>query len=228
MDRFKSKVVLKEVLDLSLFCFFLFFLFFFFFFLFCFSETVFQLPSGEIVCSNGWPLHVTVELTVKGEGGFELLDSLGGAPRKAKSLHVLPAFSDDVLLAAVARQANAPKCWSVEYRGAFGASLAVHDDQTRYRWPFDGGGVCEQSFGGDPSKEGFHSCSFALYAGTSITAARRGTVMTAEEGSLQICHGDGSVATYSCLAATGVHEGQTVKEGDVIGTSTETLKFVGS
>ena len=105
-----------------------------------------------------------MELSVKGEGGFELLDSFGGNPRKPKSLHVLPAFSTEILLAVVIRKSPV-KTWQLEYRGAFGASLAVHDDQTRYRWPFDGTGVCESTFGQDQSKEGYYSSTFGLFAG---------------------------------------------------------------
>lgn len=163
---------------------------------------------------------------MKGDTGFDLLDCFNGTERKRKSLHVLPAFSAGILLAVIVKKGPA-KTWQIEYRGAFGASLSVHDDLVRYRWPFDGAGVCEQTFGQDPSKEGHFCTGFGLYAGTSVLAARRGTVMFCEGDTVQVCHGDGSVAIYSNLAASGVHDDQVVKEGDVIGTSTERLMFVG-
>jgi hypothetical protein len=195
MDRFKSNVHLQE------------------------------LPSGEIVCSNNWPLSVTVELTVKGESGFELLEALGGGPRKPRSLHVLPAFSADVVLAAVARQAPGPPRWQTEYRGAFGAAGVAHDDAVRYKWPYEGEGLCEQSFGSDQSKERFHSAVFGLYEDSQVVAARRGIVLLAESDAVQVCHGDGSVASYGGLRSVAVREGQAVKEREALGLSSAALSF---
>ena len=178
-----------------------------------------ELPSGEVLCSNSLPLSATVQLSVDGSN-FSLLDGPGGGPRKARSLHVVPAFSQDVLLAFVVRGPGAVV--SVDYRAALGQAGAAHDETVRYRWPFEGMGRVEEA--GDETVFGLGDGEGGGGWG-GVLAARRGIVMGLErEGRVEVCHGDGSVASYGQLENVAVTEGQAVREGQMLG-QTEQLRF---
>lgn len=201
-----------------------------------------QGPYRVLVASNEWALPVTVQLTLDGANIVVLTaPAPGAAPLKLKTLHVLPAYSSDVTLAAVCA-ADPALGWSMTfaYRGAMGSEASQHDAAVLYRYPFDGPPrMCGQSFGGKFSHsdiDTFHSIDFLMPIGTPVVAARRGTVLATRDSMkgggtepmfkdranyVWVAHSDGSVAAYVHLRHQGVAVavGDVVQEGQLLGHS---------
>jgi hypothetical protein len=199
-----------------------------------------------LVGQNWWPIPVTVELSVDGEN---VTVRSGTTPDarvvKLKTLHVLPANSAPIVLAACG-PLNPSLGWHMTYmhRGEFGAGNIVHDSNVLYKFPFEEHipRECGQSFGGTFSHteaSSFHAVDFLMPIGTPVLAARAGVVLaTKADGTLGgcdeslrnhanvvfICHSDGSVAVYAHLAPQGVTVafGTPIQEGQLIGYSGNT------
>ncbi|MGF1670041.1 MAG: M23 family metallopeptidase [Balneolaceae bacterium] len=155
-----------------------------------------------------------------------------------KSYHIIPARTENMLF----RSINWNRRFHYRYQFMMGNPVnANHNSGYVYRLPFGNGMEFKviQGYKGEFTHKDIFAIDFAMPEGTSVHAAREGTVIRiktdsdrggddpklAQEGNfITILHSDGSLASYVHLRKGGavVSEGDNVIAGQLIGYSGNT------
>ena len=191
-----------------------------------------QLPGDtwEVFLVNTHPFEVSAAFEVE-------LDGLT-AERQQPTV-VLPA-KGRVEVARLRRSSPGAVKWNSRIQYTFGRLDATHDDVV-YLLPFGEGDErrLDQGYFGRFSHDGRHALDFSMPEGSTIRAARAGTVCDVVEkfseggteerfrkagNVVRVLHADGTIATYAHLQKDGaiVEVGEAVRAGQAIARSGNT------
>lgn len=135
---------------------------------------------------------------------------------------VIPPNTDVVLFRARPQQRGAYCRVSYKFSWAIGVYTAEHRCPEGYRFPFNGKVKAHASLG-DSDKTPLYdrfAITFTMPVGTTILAARKGTVTRIKDNNtIDILHDDSTIATYKHMGeiAREITEGKVVSAGDPLG-----------
>jgi len=176
-----------------------------------------------------------VSLVIENRRAYDVTVTLTIRPENAQVTRLVPETATCGGYAQVeaarisAADPSKPSRWRYSLHWAKGAMNARHQDETRYRLPFQKGEThrISQGYEGRWSHRGQdrHAVDFAMPEGTTVCAAREGVVVDLKESSqtggpdmkyedednyVSIAHADGTIGEYHHLK----YEGVLVEIGD--------------
>ena len=135
---------------------------------------------------------------------------------------VVPAHTDDSLVELSPQKSGAHLSFRYSYQWTIGDYTARHNCPEQYRFPFDKKVRAYAQVGDAKNSSPYsrYAVVFSLPKGTSVLAARKGTVVRIHpDGKFDILHEDSTIGTYSHLetVAQNMKVGKIVTTEDIIG-----------